>query len=154
MVNRATVHVQGWMLELHAVKQIAGRKGPRQVLSFIIADGSGVLLASMWSPEPLSQCLKAMGGKEEHRNVVPTNIWSVAKPVYDLEYADDTLLMAQSAKQLQSMVHTLEDKASKYGLKLNKIKTVCLTPLTTPPATIFLCRQHDNIPVTDCVKNT
>lgn len=36
----------------------------------------------------------------------------------DLEYADDTLLTAQSARQLQSMVQTLENIASKYGLKL------------------------------------
>lgn len=82
---------------------------------------------------------------------VPTNTWSVGKPVYDLEYADDTLLMASSARQLQAMVQTLENKASKYGLTLNKLKTVYLTPVTTPPTTIFFADQSP-IPVTDCVK--
>ena len=33
---------------------------------------------------------------------VPTNSWSVGKPVYDLEYADDTLMFGMTTTQLQS----------------------------------------------------
>lgn len=57
---------------------------------------------------------------------MPTNTWSLGRPVYDLEYADDILLVAQSARQLQSTMPTLENIASKSGLKLNKFKTMCL----------------------------
>ena len=57
---------------------------------------------------------------------VATNTWSQGYPVYDLEYADDTLLMAITIEQLQSILHTLEDVASEYGMQLNLIKTELL----------------------------
>ena len=46
--------------------------------------------------------------------------------MYDLEYADDTLLMAITVEQLQSILHALEDVASEYGMQLNLIKTELL----------------------------
>ena len=38
---------------------------------------------------------------------VPTNTWFAGYPGYDLEYADDTLLMALTTPQLQSMLSAL-----------------------------------------------
>ena len=38
------------------------------------------------------------------RHGTPTNTWSVGKLVYDLEYADDTLLMDRTAVQVESML--------------------------------------------------
>ena len=59
---------------------------------------------------------------------VPQNTWSVGKPVYDLEYADDTVLMAVTTHQLQEMLHAVQVEASLYGLELNKEKTELLVP--------------------------
>ena len=57
---------------------------------------------------------------------VPTNTWSEGYPVYDLEYADDTLLMALTTPQLQAMLSALESVAQEYGMKLNHTKTEIL----------------------------
>ena len=43
---------------------------------------------------------------------VPTNSWSVGKPVYDLEYADDTLMFGMTTTQLQSYLSALETQAA------------------------------------------
>ena len=67
---------------------------------------------------------------------VPSNTWSVGKPAYDLEYADDTLLFALSQKQLQEFLHYVQLEASMYGLELNYDKTELLSHPTHP---IDLC---------------
>ena len=46
----------------------------------------------------------------------PVNTWSVARPVYDLEYADDTLLLSLTTTQLQHILTALESQAKKYGM--------------------------------------
>ena len=46
----------------------------------------------------------------------PQNNWSVGKPIYDLEYADDTALMALSLEQLESSLHAVQVEATLYGL--------------------------------------
>ena len=56
----------------------------------------------------------------------PQNTWSVGKPVYDLEYADDTALMALSLEQLEAFLHAVQVEATLYGLELNKDKTELL----------------------------
>ena len=54
--------------------------------------------------------------------------------MYDLEYADDTLLMALTTPQLQSMLSALESVAQEYGMKLNHTKTeIRSTPNQTTP---------------------
>ena len=69
----------------------------------------------------------------------PTNTWSVSHPTYDLEYADDTLLMALTTTQLQSFLTTVEQEADLYGMRLNQEKTEILThPKKTPPTIRFL----------------
>ena len=62
----------------------------------------------------------------------PTNPRSEGYPVYDLEYADDTLLLARTIPQLQSLLSALEVSAGKYGMALNKIKTELLVRPTDP----------------------
>ena len=54
---------------------------------------------------------------------VPTNTWSVGKPTYDLEYADDTLLFAVTATALEEYLQCVQVEASLYGLSLNFKKT-------------------------------
>ena len=70
-------------------------------------------------PEDTDAALLAQG--------TPTNTWSVARPTHDIEYADDTLLMALTTTQLQNILHALEVQADLYGLKLNRSKTELLT---------------------------
>ena len=53
----------------------------------------------------------------------PVNTWAVARPVYDLEYADDTLLLALTTRQLQRILTALESPAKKYRMHLNLTKT-------------------------------
>ena len=57
---------------------------------------------------------------------VPTNTWSVGKPTFDLEYADDTLLMAITKTQANDFLQTLQVEATLYGLGLNLDKTQLL----------------------------
>ena len=48
-------------------------------------------------------------------------------PVMDLEYADDTVLIARSKEVAERLLAELEGEAAKYGLKLNKGKTARLS---------------------------
>ena len=57
---------------------------------------------------------------------VPTNTWSVGKPAYDLEYADDTLLFGITVEVLGEYLKHLQVEASLYGLLLNLEKTELL----------------------------
>ena len=67
----------------------------------------------------------------------PTNVWSVAHSAYDLEYADDTLLLSITSPQLQQCLSGLEGIASEYGMKLNRDKTEILTHPKLPPSSIY-----------------
>ena len=40
---------------------------------------------------------------------IATNTWSIGRPTYDLEYADDTLLMSVTIPQLESILRALEE---------------------------------------------
>ena len=57
---------------------------------------------------------------------ITTNTWSPNNPHYDLEYADDTLLMSLTIPQMQSMLSALEREADYYGMALNATKTEVL----------------------------
>ena len=81
----------------------------------------------------------------------PTNTWSVARPTRDIEYADDTLLMALTTTQLQSILHALEVQADLYGMKLNRSTTELLTdPRYSTPKLYFI--NSPEIPTTTQVK--
>ena len=75
---------------------------------------------------------------------VATNAWSVGKPVYDVEYANDTLLLGQTTTQIQSYLTALERQAFSYGMHLNYSKTELLYDARKPPPTI---RFSDGAPV-------
>ena len=57
---------------------------------------------------------------------IATNTWSVLRPVNDLEYADDTLLLSLTTAQLQAILTALETQARLYGMFLNCSKTEML----------------------------
>ena len=69
---------------------------------------------------------------------VPTNTWSVGKPIYDLEYADDTLLLSVTPPQLEEFLKTVQVEASLYGMELNLDKTELLEGLEATPPIYFV----------------
>ena len=75
---------------------------------------------------------------------VATNTWSVGKPVYDLEYTDDTLLLGRTTTQLQSYLSELELQALLYGMSLNQTKTEVLVDPRRPPIRL---KFQDGTPV-------
>ena len=62
---------------------------------------------------------------------VATHTWSVGKPVYDLEHADDTLLLGRTTTQLQLYLSELEQEAHLYGISLNQTKAEVLADLVS-----------------------
>ena len=73
----------------------------------------------------LSVILEDVDGRLRTHGVL-TNTWSVGKPVYDLEYADDTLLFGISTDVVEEYLCHLQSEASLYGLLLNLEKTELL----------------------------
>ena len=76
---------------------------------------------------------------------------SEAYPTYDLEYADDTLLMSRTTTQMQAILSALETVAAEYGMSLNKIKTELLVPAESTGHTL---RFHDGskVPTKEILK--
>ena len=81
---------------------------------------------------------------------IPTNTWSEGNPIYDLEYADDTLLLSLTTPQLQNFLRELEEEAQLYGMRLNTEKTELLSrPDHT--ATLYF-HNGDPVPTTTTAK--
>ena len=53
--------------------------------------------------------------------------------INNLRYADDTTLMAESEKELKSLLMKVKEESEKAGLKLNiqKMKIMALRPITS-----------------------
>ena len=49
-------------------------------------------------------------------------VFSANTPMWDLEYADDTIIFGKTATAVERFLGLSEDEAGKYGLKLNKKK--------------------------------
>ena len=56
----------------------------------------------------------------------------VRKNINNLRYADDTTLMAESDKELKSLLMKVKEENEKVGLKLNiqKTKIIASSPIT------------------------
>ena len=76
------------------------------------------------------------------RHGVPTNSWSVGKPVYDIECADDTLLLAVTPPQLEELLRAVQVEASLYGMLLNPEKTELLIRPESPATIHFVNGQE------------
>ena len=81
----------------------------------------------------------------------PTNTWSVGKPIFDIEYADDTLLFGITTPQLESMLHALEHEAMVYGLTLNISKSEHLIQ-PGQEGNNMTFSSGDPVPTTTCSK--
>ena len=82
---------------------------------------------------------------------VPTNTWSVGKPIYDLEYADDTLLFGISTQVVEEYLKHLQVEATLYGLLLNFTKTELLRHPKLEDNQIHFA-NGDPVPVTESAK--
>ena len=53
--------------------------------------------------------------------------------IYNLRYADDTTIMAESKEELRSLLMKVKDESEKAGLKLNiqKMKIMASSPITS-----------------------
>ena len=55
------------------------------------------------------------------------------RDINNLRYADDTILMAESEEELQSLLMKVQEESEKVGLKLNiqKAKIMASSPITS-----------------------
>ena len=62
-----------------------------------------------------------------------TGIKIVGRYINNLRYVDDTTLMAESEKELKSLLMKVEEESGKVGLKLNiqKTKIMASCPITS-----------------------
>ena len=51
----------------------------------------------------------------------------LGRNIYNLRYADDTTLMAESKEELKSLLMKVKEESEKLGLKLNIQKTKIMT---------------------------
>ena len=60
-------------------------------------------------------------------------IMIAGRNIYNLRYADDTTLMAESKEELKSLLMKVKEESEKVGLKLNTEKTKIMTssPITS-----------------------
>ena len=54
----------------------------------------------------------------------------VGRNIDNLRYADDTTLMAESEKELKSLLMKVNEESEKVGLKFNKTKIMASSPIT------------------------
>ena len=66
-------------------------------------------------------------------NEAQTGIKLAGRNISNLRYADDTTLMAESTKELKSLLTKVKEESEKAGLKLNIQKTKIMTssPITS-----------------------
>ena len=82
---------------------------------------------------------------------IATNTWSIGKPIYDLEYADDTLLISLTTTQMQTCLTAIETQASFCGMSLNQEKTELLIDTRKPPVTLRFSGGEE-VPTTTQIK--
>ena len=81
----------------------------------------------------------------------PTNSWSVGKPVYDLEFANDTLLISVTKSQMNDILKAIEVEATLYGMILNKEKTVSLEYTADASQALYFA-DGSQVPITTSTK--
>ncbi len=82
----------------------------------------------------------------EMGNAVHTH--SAADPLFDLEYADDTVLMSRSTFSITKLLHCLQNEAAPYGMALNRAKTKLLV-VNGPPAGVVTFTDNSPVHVVD-----
>ena len=81
----------------------------------------------------------------------PCNTWSEGRPSYDVEYVDDTLLLALTTTQMQTFLSALEQGAAEYGMSLNSTKTELLVKNPGDQGNLVF-RDDTQVPTTTHIK--
>ena len=106
---------------LYWQQQAAVRIG--QDMSGWVNRARGVRQGCLLSPELFSLCTEMIKRKINHMDGV--RIGGIN--VNNIRYADDTAIVADSEEQLQYLTTLIADESRKFGLKINKRKTFCMT---------------------------
>jgi hypothetical protein len=73
---------------------------------------------------------------------------SAADPLFDLEYADDTVLMSRSSESITKLLRCLQTHAAPYGMALNRSKTKLLVA-NGPPSGVVTFSDHTPVHIVD-----
>ena len=119
-----------------ATFEVQDSKGDKAVGTF----SSGMRQGCPLSPYLFVMVLSVIFNDVDNRLLndgIPTNTWSPNHPDYDLEYADDTLLMSLTIPQMQAMLSALETEADYYGMAPNATKTEVLEDPRYPTPKLY-----------------
>ena len=94
--------------------------------------GKGICRDCILSPSLFNLCAEYImrnAGLEEAQ----AGIKIAGRNISNLRYADDTILMAESEKELKSLLMKMKEESEKVGLKLNiqKTKIMASSPITS-----------------------
>ena len=123
-------HVTCFLRNLYAGQEVTVRTGHGTTGCFQI--GKGVHQGCILSP-----CLFNLYAEYIMRNAgldeAQAGIKTVGKNINNLRYADNTTLMAESKKELNSLLTKVKEESEKVGLKLNiqKTKSMTSSPITS-----------------------
>ena len=113
-------HLTGFLRNLYAGQEATVRTGHGTTDWFQIV--KGVCQGCILSP-----CLFNLCAEYIMRNTgldeAQAGIKIASRNIYNLRYADDTTLMAESKEQLKSLLMKVKEESEKVGLKLNIQKT-------------------------------
>ena len=79
---------------------------------------------------------------------VPTNTWSIGKPIYDLEYAD--VLLSVTPPEMEEFLKSVQVEASLYGMELIMAETEVLADTGSTPPAFFV--DGTPVPSSDSIK--
>ena len=123
-------HLTCLVRNLYAGQEATVRTGPGT--TDWLQNEKGACQSSMLSPCSFNLCAEYImrnAGLEEAR----AGIKIAGRNINNLRYADDTILMAESKKELKSLLMKVKEESEKVGLKLNiqKTKVMASDPITS-----------------------
>ena len=123
-------HLTYLLRNLYAGQEVTVRTGHGTTDWFQI--GKGVCQGCIWSP-----CLVNFYAEYIMRNTwmeeAQAGIKIARRNINNLQYTDDTTLMAESEEELKSLLMKVKEESEKVGLKLNiqKMKIMASSPITS-----------------------
>ena len=137
LYSKPTFSVQGFDSTTTQGTVAAGIRQGCQLSPYLFIIVLSVILHDM------DQTLRSQG--------TPFNTWSEGRPIYDVEYADDTLLLALTTTQMQQFLAALESGAAEYGMSLNSTKTELLVKDSETTSSLTF-RDGTAVPTTTHIK--
>ena len=118
-------HLACLLRNLYAGQETTVRPGHGTTDSFQIGKGvcQGCILSTCFISLYAEYIIRNAGLDEAHAGIKITRRRNINKNINNLRYADDTTLMAESKKELKSLLMKVKEESKKVGLKLNTQKT-------------------------------